>query len=123
MITELHKSVAALAVEELSRARSIHGEYFTTVHDGYGVLAEEIQEAQDDLNEIAHIRERLLRNIRYNNDRLGAAGCIDLEEIQGNAINAACELIQVAAMATKMLESDAHGRAENNQQHQPEPAR
>ena len=101
MMNELIAAVTALVGEETQRAKENHGEKYASLHEGYGVLAEEVQEATEAMDGLEDELNRLLRFIRKN-----AQGEVSqvLSFTYDDAINAACECIQVAAVARKMRE-------------------
>ena len=101
MITALQKSIGILVEDELEMARSEHGTEFNSHHEAYGVTREEIQEAGDELKRIRKRLKDVWGYIKHDLD----VGEIELTEIEKRAINGACELIQVAAMARKWKES------------------
>lgn len=100
MMNELIAAVTALVGEETQRAKENHGEKYASLHEGYGVLAEEILEAGEELQMIEAYKQAVLSAIHLDNDQIGAW----LREVERAAINAACECIQVAAVARKMRE-------------------
>lgn len=72
---------------------------FHSVHEGKAVIEEEIDEALDEIEQVIMFFENLWEGIKKDEpmDRL----IIDVETIDGKAINAIEELIQVAAMCKK----------------------
>lgn len=84
MMNELIAAVTALVGEETQRAKENHGEKYASLHEGYGVLAEKVQ-----------LIKWLTESKRTKNS---------LELVEQIAIDAACECIQVAAVARKMRE-------------------
>lgn len=107
MMTRLLETVRGLVDYELADARSVHGEYFHSPHEGYGVLMEEVQEAADEVRSVERLTdEDMLRFVRMCADGRGSTLLISrLKSLKRDAIAAACEYIQVAAMAQKMRES------------------
>ena len=101
MITALQERIDMLVKEELEIAKSIHGTEFNSHHEAYGVTREEIQEAGDELKRIRKRLKDVWGRIKHDLD----VGEIELTEIEKRAINGACELVQVAAMARKWKES------------------
>lgn len=88
-----------LAEKEYNRASSIHGDKFLTLHDGYGVIAEEVQESGDEVERIEAVMYQLLSAIRESRGK----GIVDYAAyIRDRAIDGAAELVQVAAMCIKM---------------------
>lgn len=84
---------------ELQYAQKENGAVFHSPHEGFGVLFEETYEAKMECEKADKRMDNLLLCIHRNNDK----GIINNAEMLENAaINAACEYIQVAAMARKM---------------------
>lgn len=101
MMNKLLPRVRMLVGMELTEARKNNGDYFHSAHEGYGVLMEELDEARYEDKFVKNEAELLLYSIRK--DYTGQV--IDrLDNIEEHAILAACEYIQVAAMARKMRE-------------------
>ena len=91
--------LAAVAKEKESAIKN-HG-YFHSDHEFWAVLCEEAEELQEDSTYITGIVRRLWNSVRgdsmFNN--------IDtLNTIRENAIEAACEAVQVAAVIDKYLQ-------------------
>lgn len=84
---------------ELTYAQHDNGQTFHSPHEGYGVLAEELHEAAAEVSSADSWFETLLMTIQQNNCT-GIIACA--EHIERNARLAACEYIQVAAMARKL---------------------
>lgn len=87
---------------ELRLARRDNGPYFHSTHEGYGVLMEEVYEAKREIERLTSLSDSMLDLVHRNNDYSLKKGA---EAIGVAATLAACELIQVAAMARKMRES------------------
>lgn len=84
---------------ELAYAQHDNGQTFHSPHEGYGVLAEELHEAAAEVGAVDSWFETLIMTIQHNNSK----GIIDCaERIERCARLAACEYIQVAAMARKL---------------------
>lgn len=75
----LRDAISDLVSWEAVQAQRKHGESYASHNEGYGVLAEEVQEASDELGDA-------------------------LKAIGRTAVNAAAEAIQVAAVCRKWLE-------------------
>ena len=98
MTTIVHP-INLLVSDELDRASKLHGETFASTHEGYGVIAEEVQEVGDALELAESVMRQLLLAIREEKPR----AMIDLADyIRDAAVSAAAEMIQVAAMCEKL---------------------
>lgn len=88
-----------MAQNEYDRAAMLHGYYFASAHEGYGVIAEEVQEAGDELETAEAVMRQLLLAIREEKTQ----SIVDLADyIRDKAVSAAAECIQVAAMCAKL---------------------
>lgn len=96
---ELIRDIKSLSREELQHANSIFP-LFHSAHEGYGVLKEEIEEAEEEIQEV---RENF--GILWDTIRENGLGFESIAEIEDHAIKAAAECIQVAAMCKKYRES------------------
>ena len=99
MMTDLIKIVTGATESERRDAYEKHGDLHSR-NEGYGVLAEEIDEVQEQINSVMHYFDRLRRVIRYDLRELGS----DIGQIRRSAQLAACECIQVAAVAQRFLD-------------------
>lgn len=86
--------------DEYDRAAEIHGKVFASAHEGYGVIAEELQEAMTELERAQGVMYQLLKAIHQEKPQ-SVADFADY--IRDQAVNAAAELVQVAAMCEKMV--------------------
>lgn len=91
-----------MVAQELELARKDHGEFFHSAHEGYGVLMEELDEASEEAGAVKEYTKPILRSVRLEETRLLINW---LELVEKHAALAACEYIQVGAMAAKMRES------------------
>lgn len=109
MMTKLLYGVEKLLDMELTLANKDHGDRFHSLHEGYGVLREELDEAKEERQAVSDAFGDIMYYIRTEKyDEL--RGC--LTEMRHHAVLAACEYIQVAAMCNKMLwgmEEGEHG--------------
>lgn len=99
MMTELIKIVTGATESERRDACENFGDLHSR-NEGYGVLAEEIDEVQEQIRQMMHYFDRLLRVIRCDLRELGS----DLGQIRRSAQLAACECIQVSAVAQRFLD-------------------
>lgn len=102
MMGKLMHGVRRLINQELAIARHDNGHFFNSPHEGYGVIVEELDEAHEQDWKADQAADLLLKAIRRNDRRFTES---TLKKIENNATLAACEFIQVAAMARKMRES------------------
>ena len=109
MMTKLIGQVLLLTGLELVEARKNNDYVFHSPHEGHGVITEELDEALEEVEQVVNTYSSLLPSIRNDDDIQLIADLVDLEE---RARLAACEFIQVAAMARKMCESLEAGRHE-----------
>ena len=97
----VENNVRALVDKELAAANKRFPQ-FHSAHEGYAVIQEEVDELKEDMDRINGRIPSLRARVRFNNS------CEELvSRIFDDAINAACEAIQVAAMCKKFLEMEA----------------
>lgn len=97
----VENDVRALVDKELAAANERFPQ-FHSQHEGYAVIQEEVDELKEDTNRINGRTACLWDMVRFNNS------CEELvSRIYDDAINAACEAIQVAAMCKKFLEMES----------------
>lgn len=100
ILNELHPIVK----NELIRAKQKHGDIYIDNNHGYGVLAEELVEAKDEMTKIEVSFEFLLNDIIYDQYTENIRSRI--EKIRGTALRAAAECVQIAAVCEKWLASE-----------------
>lgn len=98
---ELETRVRELAFTEKTSAIKRHG-YAHSDHEALALLQEEIWEAEKEMQRVRVYEYALKKQVYINNHKLSLEY---VSEIKNDAINAACELIQVAAMCDKFIES------------------
>ena len=98
MTTIVHP-INLLVADERDRASKIHGAVFASAHEGFGVIAEEVQEVGDEM-EIAEGNLSTMLALIREGDSQRIADVADC--LRDRAVNAAAELIQVAAMCEKL---------------------
>lgn len=98
MMTKLLSYIRMAEAMEINEARKNHELLFHSMHEGYGVLAEETGEGVEESDRVQRLQERLLYAIRVD-DPVEMADC--LENLENHALLAACEYVQAAAMAKK----------------------
>ena len=99
---ELVEKVKVLVAEELKNANKKFP-MFSSMHEGYAVIKEELEESKHELNCIELDLCEAWGNIKENR-RNSTLQCI--ESLKIDALNLAAEAIQVAAMAQKFIDSE-----------------
>jgi NAD(P)H-dependent flavin oxidoreductase YrpB (nitropropane dioxygenase family) len=98
---EIKKEVRKLALEELNRSiEQYKHPIFNSLHEGYAVLKEEIEEATEETDRICQKLKLVWHSIKL--DQYPGE---HIQLIKQYAELLACEAIQVAAMARKFEES------------------
>lgn len=115
---ELINQVRILANDEYNRAVEKYSATHASMREAYAVMLEEFEEAKELINGEAYgcywsleeMLERFWRECKENSSKKCLVSCADT--IKDTAIQAAAELIQLAAMAHKtMLTSNARDTA------------
>lgn len=91
--------VSALVDRELFFANQKHP-MFRSPHEGAAVIREELEEAQEAINAAAGMYQALWIKVKYDED-VGAIAKL----LRERAESSACECIQLAAMAQKIIDS------------------
>ena len=92
--------VEKLVDAEYQIASDDHGSYFARTHEGYAVLKEEIEEASAEMESVEWHGRYLWRSVKSEDKD----NCKDVAEIiLHKAVCLACESIQTAAMAKKLI--------------------
>lgn len=99
---ELMQSVNGLVEEERERAAKKHGATLHSSHEALGVLWEEIGEAEEELELIKKLFEVFKTAVR---DDAYTHQLQTLDDVYTHAMRGACELIQVANVALKSIDS------------------
>lgn len=95
---ELKEAVKVLMHEEYERAAERFGESFHSPYEAYAVILEEAEEAESDLKYFKMLLEYYWCDVKKNDMEHQNSM---LKEVEKTALNAACECIQLAAMAYK----------------------
>lgn len=91
--------------QEAFLAEQIHGKTFPTFPEGYTALLEELQEAQDEVRRVECSAQIILRLMREPNPRTQEEMEKLLDDMEHRSLLAACELVQTAYVAGKMIRS------------------
>ena len=99
MIDEIKKDVEKLVEEELRRCIKTKG-LFVDGHQAHGAIREEVEETVEDVEVMVQRLNNIWTAVRRDEYPAQA-----IHQLKICAINAACEAIQVAAMARKYQQS------------------
>lgn len=97
---KLRREIRESTGREYVRACKEWGDTFCSLHEGYGVIAEEVQEACEEQERVMTSLGDLLHKIRTGSPEEAENMC---NRIERYARLMACESVQVAAMARKMV--------------------
>lgn len=101
MFSETAKEKINLAIiAETQQAIEKYGEKYNSLHEGYAVLKEEVEEARD---EQVYIRNGFYKV--WNGVKVGELKKEDVQQIREHAEQLALEAVQVAAVCNKILNS------------------
>lgn len=95
---EIKRAIRAAVIAEYQRAAQRFGVAHNSAHEAYAVMLEEVQEAEEEVASLTCLMEEFWRCVRHNTKTHAIVG-----DIRENAIIAAAELVQVAAMADKAI--------------------
>lgn len=101
MMNELIAAARRLEIEELDRAASKHGASVNSPHEGYAVIKEECEEAEDQVDAVIQKIAAFWSQVKV--DCSAEEMTETLLDIEKSALLGACELIQTAAMAKKTM--------------------
>lgn len=101
--SEMTKSYVKGAIEsETKNAVENWGEKYNSLHEGYAVLKEEVDEARDENIHVKNGLYNVWNNIRFNN----SAACKDnVKQLRDHAEKLALEAVQVCAVCEKILKT------------------
>ena len=98
----VHEEVLALVQKEHDAAAEKYGP-IASLHEGYAVLLEEVEETKEACNSINNRCEFFWENVRNN---FTNTAFLTVSGIYSQAINTACEAIQVAAVCQRILDRE-----------------
>lgn len=96
----LKTEIEAAAQAELDRA-NVSFPLFNSKHEGYAVIMEEVEEAQEAMESVTSAMAVMWDEVRGKEVAYFLKENIKPTQIYKDAINAACEMVQVAAMLLK----------------------
>ena len=88
----------ALVDEELAAANAINGP-FHSLHEGWAVLLEEVEEAAQEMDAVRHLTQTAWESVKLDS---AANVYYHAKDAEKRAVYLAAEAIQVAAMARKL---------------------
>lgn len=109
MMKKLQADVAPLVFDEYQRAAEQFGATHNSPHEACAVTFEEVIECDNALSDVKNDLHRVWGNTMANEPSLR-----EWDKLKEDAINLACEAIQVAAMAFKSLKSFESPKKEDN---------
>lgn len=98
MMDHILTSVDALAEMERRRIVSQHGEGYHSLHEGYGVLCEEVEEAEEALLLMESMLDRAWAQIRQDN---ATQAMQHVHRVEHFAQELAAEAVQVMAVCRR----------------------
>ena len=102
MMDHILPGVYALQLQELANIREKHGAAYNSLHEGFAVLMEEVEEVKEELDNVEQTMTRLWHITRADMPHM-VYGCAS--QIAHYAAKAAAEAIQVAAVARKIADA------------------
>ena len=109
MMKKLRADVEPLVLDEYKRATEQFGATHNSSHEACAVTFEEVIECDNALNDVKNDL-----HIVWGNTMANELSLSEWNKLKEDAINLACEAIQVAAMAYKSLQSfDGHKKEDN----------
>lgn len=87
-------------IGELSNACKIYGKKYHSLHEGYGVILEEVEEAEKELDYIKNHLSMFWDNVKTDDTELAQANA---RSVAYDAVQLAKEACQIAAVARKII--------------------
>jgi hypothetical protein len=101
MMKKLKESVKGLVKAELLMASKDYGDRFHSAHEAYAVILEEYEEAKEEFDNMEYPLSSFWDCVRFPSYSESHEPNSHLSDLENTAIRAACECIQIAAMARK----------------------
>lgn len=102
MITKKTKAFIVQACKEELRNAKSFGEFYSSPHEAYAILKEEIEETKDNLSLVEKRLEDIWQNIKDNDDEELVANILTLKSY---ALLTVFEAVQICAVSEKFKES------------------
>lgn len=106
--------VEGLCQKELAMASEKFGATHASAHEGYAVILEEYEEACYEMDGLRDSLELMWNAVKEDDAKEAGFHAAVLRKY---AISGACELIQVAAMAQKMIDTEREEEKDGVSQH------
>lgn len=104
----VRKEVESLVLKEL-RSANEKFDMFHSMHEGYAVIKEEVEETEQDLSVVKIHLKDMWNNVKED------LGSVELaKDLKKRAVSMAVESIQVAAMAQKFVDSEKQRTEKEN---------
>lgn len=97
---ETENKINEAVITELTNACQVYGPEYHTLHEGYAVLKEEVEETENNLNYVKDLLSDLWKDVK-SDDELGVKSLARF--VAFGAIQVALEAVQVAAVARKII--------------------
>ena len=98
---ELIDNLSEEVISEVERAKEEHEEFFSSNHEAYAVLKEEIEETLVEIDNIITILDKVWEYVKLDSDIGGLA-----LRMQKTALLCAAELIQVSGICEKIIRTE-----------------
>ena len=105
MILDATKEFINKAIEcEIQNAVQSHGEKYSTSHEAWAILKEEIEEASDELEKVETLSKIMWNAIKQDNNKWQKSHLDAMREYALNLIAETCQVIAVVDKFQKTLE-------------------
>ena len=101
---ELCEGIRILAIEEFDKA-NIEYPLFHSLHEGYAVLQEEIDEVIESNRIAMSHKEAMWEAIKINDSK---EAIIQAKHVESQLVHSAAEMVQCIAMARKIIHSEGY---------------
>lgn len=100
-MTKLYEDLKVLADEEYKRSSEVYGPLNHSAHESHALLAEEVEEASECMEQLVQNLSKFWRLVRYNEDP--AILQTILQGVYREALCLAAEAVQCAGLAYKAI--------------------
>ena len=99
--SELIEHLSEEVIGEVERAKEEHEEFFSSNHEAYAVLKEEIEETLVEIDNIMAVLDKIWESVKLDSNISGLAS-----RMQKTALLCAAELIQVSGVCEKIIRTE-----------------